>query len=81
MTDSDQGYQIFRWVKYLTYALPSLNIFLFLAEEIDSAQFAIASGEEVVMGVQLFSATLDTLAGSSCYSCLSLKRQLFPTTA
>ena len=60
--DSALGYQIFRWVKYLTYALLSLNIWLFLAEEIDSARFAIASGEDVVMGVQLFSATLDTLA-------------------
>lgn len=62
MTDSNLGHQNFRWVKYLTYALLSLNIFLFLAEEIDSARFAIASGEDVVMGVQLFSATLDTLA-------------------
>jgi len=62
VTDSDLGYQIFRWVKYLTYALLSLNIFLFLAEEIGSARFAIASGEDVVMGGQLFSATLDTLA-------------------
>ena len=62
MRDSDLGYQIFRWVKYLTYALLSLNIFLFLAEEIGSARFAVASGEDVVMGVQFFSATLDTLA-------------------
>jgi len=62
MTDSSLGYQIFRWVKYLIYALLSLNIWLFLAEENDSARFAIASGEDVVMGVQLFSATLDTLA-------------------
>jgi len=62
VTDSDLGYQIFRWVKYLTYALLSLNIFLFLSEEISSARFAIASGEDVVMRVQLFSATLDTLA-------------------
>ena len=62
MTDSNLGYQIFRGVKYLTYALLSLNIWLFLAEEIESARFAIASGEDVVMGVQLFSATLDTLA-------------------
>ena len=49
-------------MKYLTYALLSLNIFLFLAEEIGSARFAIASGEDMVMGVQLFSATLDTLS-------------------
>ncbi len=62
VTDSDLGYQIFRWVKYLTYALLSLNIFLFLSEEISSARFAIASGEDVVMRAQLFSATLDTLA-------------------
>ena len=62
MTDSNVGYKIFRWVKYLTYALLSLNILLFLAEEIGSARFAIASGEDVVIGVQLFSATLDTLA-------------------
>ena len=62
MTDSSLGYQIFCWVKYLIYALLSLNIWLFLAEENDSARFAIASGEDVVMGVQLFSATLDTLA-------------------
>lgn len=62
MTDSRVGYQIFRWAKYLTYALLSLNIFLFLAEEIGSAQFAIASGQYVATGVQLFSATLDTLA-------------------
>lgn len=60
--NSALGYQIFRWVKYLTYALLSLNIWLFLAEEIDSARFAIATGEEVTMGIQLFSATLDTLA-------------------
>ena len=60
--NSALGYQIFRWVKYLTYALLSLNIWLFLAEEIDSARFAIATGEEVAMGIQLFSATLDTLA-------------------
>lgn len=60
--NSALGYQIFRWVKYLTYALLSLNIWLFLAEEIGSARFAIATGEEVAMGIQLFSATLDTLA-------------------
>ena len=81
MTDSHLGYQIFRGVKYLTYALLSLNIWFFLAEEIDSARFAIASGEDVVMGVQLFSATLDTLPGSSCCFYLSLKRQSSPTTA
>ena len=40
----------------------SLNIWLFLIEELNSARFAIESGEDVAMGIQLFSATLDTLA-------------------
>ena len=62
MTASTGLYQVFRWVKYLTYALLSLNIWLFFSEELNSARFAIETGEEVALGVQLFSATLDTLA-------------------
>ena len=62
MTASTGLYQVFRWVKYLTYALLSLNILLFFSEELNSARFAIETGEEVALGVQLFSATLDTLA-------------------
>ncbi len=62
MTDVTLGYQVFRWVKYATYALLSLNIWFFFAEEIASARFAIETGEDVAMGIQLFSATLDTLA-------------------
>ena len=62
MTASTGLYKVFRWVKYLTYALLSLNIWLFFSEELDSARFAIETGEEVALGVQLFSATLDTLA-------------------
>ena len=62
MTASTVLYQVFRWVKYLTYALLSLNIWLFFSEELNSARFAIETGEEVALGVQLFSATLDTLA-------------------
>ena len=49
-------------MKYATYLLLSLNIWLFFAEEMDSARFAVASGEAVATGIQLFSATLDTLA-------------------
>ena len=56
------GLQLFRWVKYATYLLLSLNIWLFFAEEMDSARFAVASGEAVATGIQLFSATLDTVA-------------------
>ena len=62
MTASAGLYQFFRWVKYLTYALLSLNIWLFFSEELNSARFAVETGEEVALGVQLFSATLDTLA-------------------
>ena len=62
MTASTGLYQVFRWLKYLTYALLSLNIWLFFSEELNSARFAIETGEEVALGVQLFSATLDTLA-------------------
>ena len=62
MTDVTLGYQVFRWVKYATYALLSLNIWFFFAEEIASARFAIETGEDMAMGIQLFSATLDTLA-------------------
>ena len=62
MTASTGLYHVFRWVKYLTYTLLSLNIWLFFSEELNSARFAIETGEEVALGVQLFSATLDTLA-------------------
>ncbi len=62
MTASTGFYQLFRWVKYLTYALLSLNIWLFFLEELNSARFAIETGAEGAFGVQLFSATLDTLA-------------------
>ena len=62
MSSAVSRFQLFRWVKYITYALLSLNIWFFLIEELNSARFAIESGEEVAMGIQLFSATLDTLA-------------------
>lgn len=62
MSSAVSRFQLFRWVKYITYALLSLNIWFFLIEELNSARFAIERGEEVAMGIQLFSATLDTLA-------------------
>lgn len=62
MTASTGLYHVFQGVKYLTYALLSLNVWLFFSEELNSARFAIEAGEEVALGVQLFSATLDTLA-------------------
>ncbi|MEK9656053.1 MAG: shikimate kinase [Halieaceae bacterium] len=56
------AFSLFRWVKYATYLLLSLNVWFFFVEEMDSARFAVASGEAVATGIQLFSATLDTVA-------------------
>ena len=62
MSESVVPYQLYRWVKYFVYAMLSLNIWFFLAEELTSAQFALEADDSAVMGVQLFSATLDTVA-------------------
>jgi hypothetical protein len=62
MSESVLPYQVYRWVKYFVYAMLSLNIWFFLAEEITSAQFALEADDTAVMGIQLFSATLDTIA-------------------
>lgn len=56
------AFSLFRWVKYATYLLLSLNVWFFFIEEMDSARFAVAAGEAVATGIQLFSATLDTVA-------------------
>ena len=56
------AFSLFRWVKYATYLLLSMNIWFFFAEEMDSARFALASGDAMATGVQLFSAPLDTVA-------------------
>ena len=62
MSESVLSYQLYRWVKYFIYAMLSLNIWFFLAEELASAQFALEADDTAVMGIQLFSATLDTIA-------------------
>ena len=62
MSEAVVPYQFYRWVKYFVYAMLSLNIWFFLAEELTSAQFALEADDSAVMGVQLFSATLDTVA-------------------
>jgi len=56
------SYQLYRWAKYFIYAMLTLNIWFFLAEELASAEFALEADDTAVMGIQLFSATLDTLA-------------------
>ena len=62
MSDAVLPYQLYRWAKYFIYAMLTLNIGFFLAEELASAQFALEADDTAVMSIQLFSATLDTLA-------------------
>ena len=62
MSESVLSYQLYRWAKYFIYAMLSLNIWFFLAEELASAQFSLQADDTAVTGIQLFSATLDTLA-------------------
>ena len=62
MSESVLSYQLYRWAKYFIYAMLTLNIWFFLAEELASAEFALEADDTAVMGIQLFSATLDTLA-------------------
>ena len=55
-------YRVFTWVKYLTYLALSVNIVLFLQEELATVA-ASFRGEIDLMGlIQRFSATLDTAA-------------------
>ena len=56
------GYRLFMAVKYTTYALLALNVYLFLTEELVSASYSGWSGMDAAAVVQLFSATLDTAA-------------------
>lgn len=56
------GFRVFTGIKYLTYALLSLNVYLFLEEELISASHSAASQFDLATLVQLFSATLDTAA-------------------
>ncbi|MFT5710766.1 MAG: hypothetical protein ACI8QT_001465 [Halioglobus sp.] len=55
-------YRAFTLVKYVTYALLSLNIYLFLQEELQALDFTFAGGIEPGQIIQSFSATIDTAA-------------------
>ena len=72
------AFSLFRWVKYTTYLLLSLNVWFFFVEEMDSARFAVASGEAVATGIQLFSATLDTVAWVSLLLLFELETAVIP---
>lgn len=53
---------LYRGLKYAVYALLSVNIWLFLQEELVSASHATAPGTDILAWIQLYSATLDTAA-------------------
>ena len=55
-------WRLFTAVKYVTYALLSLNIFLFLQEELISASYSATGELSFGAFIQLFSTTLDTAA-------------------
>jgi len=59
---SDRRYQIFTLVKYITYALLSLNIYLFLQDELQALEYTFAGSIEPGQIIQSFSATIDTAA-------------------
>ncbi len=56
------GRVFYRAAKYLIYGLLTVNVGLFLQEEMLSAQHALDSGSNLSSLIQLFSATLDTAA-------------------
>ncbi len=55
-------WRLFTAVKYITYALLSLNIFLFLEEELISATYSTTTALDFGGFIQLYSTTLDTAA-------------------
>lgn len=59
---SDKRYQIFTMVKYITYALLSLNVYLFLQEELAALDYTYAGAIEPGQIIQSFAATIDTAA-------------------
>lgn len=54
--------RVYKVLKYVVYALLSVNIVLFLNEELASAAHAATSELDLLTAIQLFSATLDTAA-------------------
>lgn len=59
---SDRRYHLFTAVKYLTYALLSFNVYVFLAEELQAVQHTFSGGVAPAQIIQAFAATIDTTA-------------------
>ena len=57
---STNRYRVFTSVKYLTYALLSVNIYLFLRQELTALEYTFADGIEPGQIIQSFAATIDT---------------------
>jgi hypothetical protein len=60
--NSGLNFSLFTLVKYLVYALLSINIFLFLQEEMLALEHTFVDGFELGQIIQVFSATIDTAA-------------------
>jgi hypothetical protein len=61
-------YKLFHFFKYTIYALLTLNVFLFFAEEWAAAATRFADGVEVGDIIEGFAATIDTAAWVWIYS-------------
>ncbi|WP_116368350.1 hypothetical protein [Parahaliea mediterranea] len=59
---SDRRYRIFTFVKYLTYLLLCLNVYLFLDEELTALQYTFTGGVALGQVIQVFATTIDTAA-------------------
>lgn len=59
---SENRYRLFTYVKYLTYSLLSINVFLFLQEELLALEHTFAGSIEMGQIIQSFAATIDTAA-------------------
>tara|TARA_R110001592_G_scaffold363393_1_gene687278 strand:+ start:126820 stop:127668 length:849 start_codon:yes stop_codon:yes gene_type:complete len=59
---NDTRYRLFQTAKYVIYLLLSLNIYLFLQEELLALSFTFADGIKPGQLIQAFSATIDTAA-------------------
>ncbi len=57
-----QRHQLFTALKYLVYVLLSLNVYLFLQEELQALDHTFVDGFDAAQLVQVFSATIDTAA-------------------
>ena len=59
---STNRYRAFTAVKYLTYILLSINVYLFLQEELSALEHTFAGGIKPEQIIQSFAATIDTAA-------------------